>query len=182
MAEATVERVIEELNALKVGKYKGVVKRNKSDNKPPGWIEIQPISRDARGSSNRFWAEPCVPLAGPTSNSFLIPDPETMVWYEYAGGRLNHPIWTGCVWTESHALQSEDLNPKRKLLRVGAMEILIDEEASTLTLQNGQECKVVLTSDGITLQASKIELTVSGKTIKLDAAGFDVLQGALKVV
>lgn len=182
MFDGSVERIIEELNALKVGKYKGLVKRNRSDNKPPGWIEIQPLTRDARGSSNKFWAEPCVPLAGPTANTFFIPEPDTMVWYEYAGGRINHPIWTGSVWTENHALGSEDLNPKRRLLRVAEMELLIDEEASSITIKNGDQCKLHITSDTVTIEATTIEFKVSGKTVKLDAGGFDVLQGALKVV
>ena len=54
------------------------------------------------------WALPCVAYAGEDEDGrprglHLIPPPGTRVWVEFAGGDLNHPIWTGCFWDPAEA-------------------------------------------------------------------------------
>ena len=47
------------------------------------------------------WAEPCVPLAGPTGppmGMYMVPPIGTGVWVEFAQGNPNKPIWVGCRW------------------------------------------------------------------------------------
>ena len=47
------------------------------------------------------WAEPCVPLAGPTGLAmgvYMVPPIGTGVWVEFEHGDPNHPIWVGCRW------------------------------------------------------------------------------------
>ena len=47
------------------------------------------------------WAEPCVPLAGPTGppmGVYLVPPIGAGVWVEFEHGDPNYPIWVGCRW------------------------------------------------------------------------------------
>jgi Type VI secretion system/phage-baseplate injector OB domain len=47
------------------------------------------------------WAEPCVPLAGPTGppmGVYLVPPIGAGVWVEFEHGDRNKPIWVGCRW------------------------------------------------------------------------------------
>jgi hypothetical protein len=47
------------------------------------------------------WAEPCVPLAGPTGppmGVYMVPIIGAGVWVQFEGGDVNKPIWIGCRW------------------------------------------------------------------------------------
>ena len=47
------------------------------------------------------WAEPCVPLAGPTGppmGVYMVPPIGAGVWVVFEGGDPNKPIWIGCRW------------------------------------------------------------------------------------
>jgi len=59
------------------------------------------------------WAEPSVPLAGPTGppmGMYAVPPIGAGVWVQFEGGDVNHPIWTGCRWG-----QTTDIPPTVKL-------------------------------------------------------------------
>jgi len=182
MLDDTLEQVIDVINELKVGKFKAIVLSNENTENP-GWLELQPISQDANTTTNSFWAEPCVPFAGPSSHAYWLPDVGATVWYEHAGGRLNNRIWTGCCWPEENSgLDEADLKPSKKLLRFGDIEILVDEDEGTLTLKCGDSTKLIMTSDTIQMEAANIIQSAQGNDVKVSASGFDALGGALKVV
>ena len=47
------------------------------------------------------WAEPAVPLAGPTGPAmgmFVLPPIGAGVWVQFEQGDPNYPVWTGCRW------------------------------------------------------------------------------------
>lgn len=47
------------------------------------------------------WAEPCVPLAGPTGppmGVYMVPIIGAGVWVQFENGDPNLPIWIGCRW------------------------------------------------------------------------------------
>jgi hypothetical protein len=54
---------------------------------------------DVTGLAPSSWAEPCVPLAGPTGlpmGVYMVPPIGAGVWVEFEGGNPDKPIWSGC--------------------------------------------------------------------------------------
>lgn len=81
-----------------LGKYRGVVTNN-----------VDPLMRgrllvtvpDVLGMVPSSWAEPCVPLAGPTGSPmgvYMVPPVGAGVWVEFEQGDPTYPIWVGCRW------------------------------------------------------------------------------------
>ncbi|HKP12631.1 MAG TPA: phage baseplate assembly protein V, partial [Blastocatellia bacterium] len=80
------------------GKYRGVVINN-IDPLQMGRLLIE--VPDVLGLIPSTWAEPCVPLAGPTGppmGVYLVPPIGAGVWVEFEQGDPSHPIWVGCRW------------------------------------------------------------------------------------
>ena len=80
------------------GKYRGTVLNN-VDPEFRGRLLVQ--VPDALGLVPSSWAEPCVPLAGPTGppmGVYLVPPIGAGVWVEFEKGDPEYPIWTGCRW------------------------------------------------------------------------------------
>ena len=80
------------------GKYRGTVLNN-IDPKMEGRLMVQ--VPDVLGMSPSSWAEPCVPLAGPTGSQmgvYLVPPIGAGVWVEFEQGEPDYPIWSGCRW------------------------------------------------------------------------------------
>ena len=78
------------------GKFRGTVINN-----------VDPLMRgrlllevpDVTGLVPSSWAEPCVPLAGPSGppmGVYMVPPIGAGVWVEFENGDPDHPIWTGC--------------------------------------------------------------------------------------
>lgn len=78
------------------GKFRGTVLNN-----------IDPMQRgrlmaqvpDVNGLLPTTWAEPCLPIAGIQSGTFMIPAVGAGVWIEFEQGDPNYPIWTGGWWS-----------------------------------------------------------------------------------
>jgi uncharacterized protein involved in type VI secretion and phage assembly len=80
------------------GKYKGVVINNVDPMQKGRLLVSVP---DVLGAVPSNWAEPCVPLAGPTGTqlgAYLVPPIGAGVWVEFEQGDPQYPIWTGCRW------------------------------------------------------------------------------------
>lgn len=80
------------------GKYKGTVVNN-VDPELRGRLLLN--VPDALSLIPSTWAEPCVPLAGPTGppmGVYMVPPIGAGVWVEFERGDINKPIWVGCRW------------------------------------------------------------------------------------
>ena len=80
------------------GKYRGTVLNN-VDPELRGRLML--TVPDVLGAIPSSWAEPCVPLAGPTGppmGIYLVPPIGAGVWAEFEQGDPSHPIWSGCRW------------------------------------------------------------------------------------
>src|SRR3990172_3945486 len=78
------------------GKYRGTVLNN-VDPEQRGRLML--TVSDVLGSIPSSWAEPCVPLAGPTGppmGVYLVPPIGAGVWVEFEHGDPNSPIGSGC--------------------------------------------------------------------------------------
>lgn len=80
------------------GKYRGTVLNN-VDPEQRGRLMLN--VPDVLGAIPSSWAEPCVPLAGPTGppmGVYLVPPIGAGVWVEFEQGDPSYPIWSGCRW------------------------------------------------------------------------------------
>lgn len=80
------------------GKYRGTVLQN-VDPEQRGRLMLS--VPDVLGPIPSSWAEPCVPLAGPTGppmGVYLVPPIGAGVWVEFEHGDPDYPIWVGCRW------------------------------------------------------------------------------------
>ena len=80
------------------GKYRGTVVNN-IDPEQRGRLQI--IVPDVSSIIPKTFAEPCVPLAGPTGppmGVYMVPPIGAGVWVEFEHGDPDKPIWVGCRW------------------------------------------------------------------------------------
>jgi hypothetical protein len=80
------------------GKYRGTVVQN-VDPERKGRLQVE--VPDVLSLIPSTWAEPCVPLAGPTGppmGAYLVPPIGAGVWVEFEHGDPNKPVWVGCRW------------------------------------------------------------------------------------
>ncbi len=85
-------------NKTYFGKFRGTVLLNVD---PAQRGRLQLIVPDVLGLIPSSWAEPCVPLAGPTGppmGVYLVPPIGAGVWVEFEHGDPDLPIWVGCRW------------------------------------------------------------------------------------
>jgi hypothetical protein len=81
-----------------LGKYRGTVVNNVDPEQRGRLIVSVP---DVLGPVPSTWAEPCVPLAGPTGppmGVYMVPPVGAGVWVEFEHGDADLPIWAGCRW------------------------------------------------------------------------------------
>jgi hypothetical protein len=167
------------------GKYRGTVINN-IDPLQLGRLLVQ--VPDVLSLTPSSWAEPCVPLAGPTGppmGVYLVPPIGAGVWIEFEQGDPDHPIWVGCRWgapsdipTLAHA--GLPVSPSIVLQTLGQNCIVISDvpgPAGGIMLQCGLS-RLLVTQTGISLIAPKVEITAA--TIDLTGVT-DINQGALKV-
>ena len=86
------------MNQKYFGKYRGTVLNN-VDPELRGRLMLN--VPDVLGVIPSSWAEPCVPLAGPTGppmGVYIVPPIGAGVWVEFEGGNPDYPIWSGCRW------------------------------------------------------------------------------------
>jgi len=85
-------------NKTYYGKYRGTVILNVDPEKRG---RLQLMIPDVLGPIPSSWAEPCVPLAGPTGppmGVYMVPPIGAGVWVEFEHGDPDLPIWSGCRW------------------------------------------------------------------------------------
>ena len=85
-------------NKTFVGKYRATVIQNVD---PEQRGRLQLLIPDVLGPLPSSWAEPCVPLAGPTGppmGVYMVPPIGTAVWVEFERGDPDYPVWVGCRW------------------------------------------------------------------------------------
>src|SRR6476661_3350293 len=85
-------------NKKYIGKYRGTVLLNVD---PEQRGRLQLTIPDVLGPIPSSWAEPCVPLAGPTGppmGVYMVPPIGAGVWVEFENGDPNYPVWVGCRW------------------------------------------------------------------------------------
>lgn len=167
------------------GKYRGTVINN-IDPLQLGRLLVQ--VPDVIGLTPSTWAEPCVPLAGPTGppmGVYLVPPIGAGVWVEFEQGDPDHPIWVGCRWgskadVPAIVLAGLPVSPSIVLQTAGQNMIVISDvpgPAGGIMIRSGASTLMV-NQTGISLIAPKVEITAAA----INVTGVtDVNKGALKV-
>lgn len=175
MADIDLEMLVEAIEGRHFGKYRGLVHDNDD---PLGQGRIQ-VQVPAVLGDRTLWAMPCVPYAGPDLGFLALPPVGANVWVEFEGGDRGHPIWAGCFWDAGEV--PSDATPTMKVLKTPGAIIRIDD-GGTIEIETAAGTKLVLSGTEITLEAPSIKHTANGGATELSAAGFDAMNGALKVM
>jgi len=166
------------------GKYRGTVVNN-----------IDPMLRgrllvmvpDVLGPVPSSWAEPCVPLAGPTGppmGTYFVPPIGAGVWVEFERGDPSRPIWVGCRWGApsdvpplAHA--GLPVSPNIVLQTAGQNSLVISDlpgPTGGIMLKSATGATLIVNDTGIYIQNGKgASITMTGPTV-------DINLGALTVI
>ena len=86
---------------------------------------------------------------------------------------MSRPIWTGCYWRDGEL--PETAAPAVKVIHTkSGHEIILDDDAGSVTIRDANDGTVTLDSSGITLERG-------GKKVVVSDAGVSVNDGALEV-
>ena len=168
------------------GKYRGTVLNN-VDPEQRGRLTLS--VPDVLGAVPSSWAEPCVPLAGPTGppmGVYLVPPIGAGVWVEFEHGDPSYPIWTGCRWgaqSDVPPLAKAGLptSPNLVMQTLGQHMLLLSDMPPTpatggIVLKSTTGAMIVVNDSGIYISNGK------GATITLVGPTVTVNNGALVVV
>jgi uncharacterized protein involved in type VI secretion and phage assembly len=165
------------------GKFRGTVINN-VDPLFTGRLLVQvPDVLDLTPST---WAEPCVPLAGPTGppmGVYLVPPIGAGVWVEFEQGDPNYPIWSGCRWGAQSdiptlAFAGLPVSPSIVLQTAGQNAIVISDlpgPTGGIMLKSLTGAMILVNDVGITISNGK------GATIMMTGPTVTVNQGALVI-
>lgn len=166
------------------GKYRGTVMNNIDPNNVGRLLVQVP---DVLGPTPSSWAEPCVPLAGPTGppmGVFLVPPIGAGVWVEFEQGDPQYPIWVGCRW----GLPS-DVPP---IARAGlptspniVLQSMLQHFICISDLPGPTGGILLKTATGAMISVSDIGITISngkGATIQMTGPAVTINNGALTVI
>jgi Type VI secretion system/phage-baseplate injector OB domain len=128
------------------------------------------------------WAEPCVPLAGPTGppmGVYMVPIIGAGVWVQFESGDANKPIWIGCRW----GLQSDipplaragiPADPNIMIQTLGQHMLMLSDMPPTpatggIILKSLTGAMIVVNDSGIYIQNGKgASIFMVGPTITLN--------------
>lgn len=160
------------------GKYRGIVK-NVID--PFGIGRIQVAVPDVYGEEEMAWAMPCLPGVGPGIGLFSVPPVDSKVWVDFERGDPQYPVWSGGFWDQGDAPVAA--GPENPTTRAWVGENFALEFNDTTGLGAGK--LTVATTAGeavIDISASALEISFSGCSVKLEAAGVSINGTNLKVL
>lgn len=173
-------------NSHYYGKYRGTVFNN-VDPEQRGRLML--MIPEVLGSIPSSWAEPCVPLAGPTGppmGVYLVPPIGAGVWVEFEHGDPDYPIWTGCRWgaqsdVPTMALAGNPADPNIVIQSLLQHMILVSDMPPSpatggIILKSTTGAMIVVNDTGIYISNGK------GATITMVGPTVTINNGALVVV
>ena len=166
------------------GKYRGTVVNN-IDPELRGRLMV--TVPDVLGPVPTTWAEPCVPLAGPTGppmGVYLVPPIGAGVWVEFEHGDPNYPIWVGCRWGTASdvpplAHAGLPVSPNIVMQTAGQNTLVISDlpgPTGGIMLKSTTGAMIIVNDTGIYIQNGKgASLVMAGPSVTIN-------NGALVVV
>jgi len=160
------------------GKYRGKVENN-LDPMQQGRVQVSVPA--VLGEGRLSWAMPCAPFAGSGVGFFTVPPVGANVWVEFEGGDTDYPICAGGFWGlgEVPALPAV---PQMKVLKTDGITVTLSDipGAGGLTIEVGPPA--VPLPMKLVFNASGIELSNGGASVKLSPVSVSLNNGALEVI
>jgi hypothetical protein len=174
------------MNQKYFGKYRGTVLNN-VDPELRGRLMLN--VPDVLGVIPSSWAEPCVPLAGPTGppmGVYLVPPIGAGVWVEFEGGNPDYPIWSGCRWGSAAdipalAKAGNPADPNivmQSLLQHTFMISDLPPSPATggIILKSATGAMIVVNDSGIYIQNGKgASITMIGPTVTVNNGALTII-------
>lgn len=165
------------------GKYRGTVVNN-VDPELRGRLLLQ--VPDVLGLTPSSWAEPCVPLAGPTGppmGIYLVPPIGAGIWVEFEQGEPDYPIWVACRWGSTAdvpplAHAGLPVSPNIVLQTAGQHSLVISDlpgPTGGIMLKSATGATITVNDTGIIIQNGK------GASIMLTGPTININNGALTI-
>jgi hypothetical protein len=168
------------------GKYRGTVLNN-VDPELRGRLML--TVPDVLGAIPSSWAEPVVPLAGPTGppmGVYFVPPIGAGVWVEFEAGNPDYPIWAGCRWgtTSDIPTLAKAGNPADPNIVIQSLLqhtfMISDMPPSPATggiiLKSTTGAMIVVNDSGIYIQNGKgASITMIGPTVTVNNGALTVI-------
>jgi uncharacterized protein involved in type VI secretion and phage assembly len=168
--DQAILEILERVRSRFYGKYRGTV-TDVADSTNRGRIKAKVPA--VLGEQETGWCMPCVPYAGPDVGFVFLPEVGSGVWIEFEGGDVSYPIWSGAYWRDDEMPSSA--GPAVKTIQTKAgHQILIDDDATSVTITDPNGNTMTLDSSGITLDR--------GMKIQISDGKVSVNDGALEVM
>jgi len=160
------------------GKYKGKVENNLD---PMQLGRVQVSVPAVLGSGKLSWAMPCVPYAGPGVGLFTVPPVGANVWVEFEGGDTDYPILSGCFWGVGEVPALPAI-AQMKVFKTDGITLTLSDipGAGGFTLEAGPPAVPMPLK--LVFNASGIELSNGGASVKLSPVSVSLNNGALEVI
>jgi uncharacterized protein involved in type VI secretion and phage assembly len=166
------------------GKYRGTVINNIDPEMRGRLILMVP---DVSSLIPTTWAEPCVPLAGPTGppmGVYMVPPIGAGVWVEFEHGDPNYPVWVGCRWGMASdvpplAHAGLTVSPNIVMQTAGQNTLVISDlpgPTGGIMLKSATGASIIVNDTGIYIQNGK------GASITLVGPAVTINNGALTVI
>ncbi|MBP6237641.1 MAG: hypothetical protein KA536_15935 [Saprospiraceae bacterium] len=174
-----------------IGKYRGTVYNNVDPDRRGRLLISIP---DVLGLIPSTWAEPCVPLAGPTGppmGIYAVPPIGAGVWVEFEQGDLNRPIWVGCRWGSNNdvpkaANEGLPASPNIVIQSLTQQSIIISDTPGPkggITLKSATGASIIVNDTGIYIDNGKgASITLVASSIKIKGNPVDINDGALNII
>ena len=161
--------ILEHVKERYYGKYRGTV-----IDVDAATLRIKAKVPAVQGGIETGWCMPCVPYAGDGVGFAFLPEKEAGVWIEFEAGYTSQPVWVGCFWSAGQIPPDATPTVKAIVTAKGA-KLLFDDDAQTITLTDGSNNKVTLSSHGITLERGANKVVVSDSNVSVNDGAMEVM-------
>lgn len=165
------------------GKYRATVTNNID---PENRGRLQLLIPDVLNFIPSTWAEPCVPLAGPTGppmGVYMVPPVGAGVWVEFEQGNVKYPIWVGCRFemqsdVPSSAKEGIPGSPNIVIQSLGQHKLVISDlpgPTGGIVIQSLTGASITVNDTGIYIKNGQgAEINLIGKMVDINGGALSI--------
>jgi len=167
--DQTLLELVERMRGRFYGKYRGAV-----TDVDDGTLRIKAKVPSVLGDTKTGWCMPCVPYAGKEVGIAFLPEVGSGVWIEFEGGDVSYPIWVGCYW-RSGETPSEATGKVKAIITNAKHKILLDDDQGSITIEDNNQNKITMDSNGVTLEHSGKKIAISDSEVNINDGALEVM-------